>query len=346
MTTPAPLDLRSDTVTRPTPAMRAAMAAAAVGDDVYGEDPTVNALEARAATLVGKEAALYVVSGTMANQLAIRCHTEAGDEVLLDARAHPLHHEAGGAAVWAGVTLMPLASPRGFPSPAQVEAAVRTPTRYHARTRLLMLENTHNAAGGTVLDAPGTETLAAVARARGLQLHLDGARLFHAAVALGEPAARLAAPVDTVSFCLSKGLGAPVGSILAGPAPLIERARRFRTAMGGAWRQAGLLAAAGLHALDHHVARLADDHAHARVLADAVRRNPRFRLLGEPETNIVVWELADPARWSQTTALLEAWRTQGLWLGLIDGHHVIRAVTHLDVGAPEIDRAADILSAS
>lgn len=341
---PASIDLRSDTLTRPTLAMRAAMIEAEVGDDVYGEDPTVNRLEALACELAGAEAALYLVSGTMANQLAMRVHTEPGDEVLLDARAHPLHHEAGGAALFSGVTLQPLASPRGFPSPEAVEAAVRTPARYHARTSLLLLENTHNAAGGTVLPLAHLDALAEVAKRKGLAVHMDGARVFNASVASGVPIAEYFRRVDTLSFCLSKGLGAPVGSLLVGPAELLERARRFRTALGGAWRQAGLLAAAGLYALSRHVARLADDHAHARRLAEAIATNPRFRLLQPPETNIVVWELADPALWPQTRALLASWADRGLRLGLIDDHHVLRAVTHLDVSEEQIERAARMLS--
>jgi len=338
------IDLRSDTVTRPTAAMRAAMLAAEVGDDVYGEDPTVNRLEALACELTGAEAALYVVSGTMANQLAIKIHTEPGDEALLDSRAHPLHHEAGGGAIVSGVTLHPLASDRGFPAPEAIEAAVRTPTRYHARTRLLLLENTHNAAGGTVLPLAHLDALSAVARRRGLALHMDGARVFNASVASGVPVAEYFRRVDTLSFCLSKGLGAPIGSLLVGPAAGLERARRYRTALGGAWRQAGILAAAGLYALTHHVERLAEDHAHARRLADAIRANPRFTLLQAPETNIVVWQLADPARWPRTRDLLASWEARGLRLGLIDDHHVLRAVTHLDVSNEQIEGAVQILS--
>lgn len=338
------IDLRSDTVTRPTAAMRAAMLAAEVGDDVYGEDPTVNRLEALACELTGAEAALYVVSGTMANQLAIKVATEPGDEALLDLRAHPLHHEAGGGALVSGVTLMPLASERGFPTPETVEAAVRTPTRYHARTRLLLLENTHNAAGGTVLPLEHLDALSAVARKKGLAIHMDGARVFHASVASGVPVAEYFRRVDTLSFCLSKGLGAPVGSLLVGPAAKLELARRYRTALGGAWRQAGMLAAAGIHALTHHVTRLAEDHAHARRLAEAIGSNPRFTLLQPPETNIVIWQLADRAAWPRTRELLATWAALGLRLGLIDDHHVLRAVTHLDVSADQIELAARMLS--
>jgi threonine aldolase len=341
-----PIDLRSDTVTRPTPAMRQAMLQAEVGDDVYGEDPTVNRLEALACELTGAEAALFVVSGTMANQLAIRVHTQPGDEALLDARAHPLHHEAGGAAVFSGVTLMPLASERGFPAPEVVEASVRTPTRYHARTRLLLLENTHNAAGGTVLPLAHLDALRAVAERKGLAVHMDGARVFNASVASGVPVREYFARVDTLSFCLSKGLGAPVGSVLCGPADKLLVARRLRTALGGAWRQAGMLAAAGLHALTHHVGRLADDHAHARRLAEAIQANPRFELVQPPETNIVVWQLADRAAWPRTRELLATLEATGLRLGLIDDHHLLRAVTHLDVSAAQIERAASILSAT
>lgn len=342
----APIDLRSDTVTRPSPAMREAMARAEVGDDVYGEDPTVNRLEEVACGLFGAQAALFVASGTMGNQLAIRGHSDPGDEVLLEARAHPLHHESGGAAIVSGVTLAALQSERGFPSPDQIRAAVRTPTRYHARTRLLMLENTHNAAGGTVLALEELRAISLAARARGLAIHMDGARIFHAALASGAPLAEMFSHVDSLSFCLSKGLGAPVGSLLLGAAPFIEDARRLRTALGGAWRQAGILAAAGLFALEHQRARLADDHAHARLLADAVDANPRFRRVNPVETNIVIWELADPRRWGETGALLKGWSAAGLRLGLIDDDHLIRAVTHLDVSTPQILRAAEFIASA
>ncbi len=338
-----PIDLRSDTVTRPCPAMRAAMADAPVGDDVYGEDPTVNGLELEAARLFGAEAALFVASGTMGNQLAIRGHTQPGDEVLLEARAHPLHHESGGAAIVSGVTLAPLTSERGFPSPEQIARAVRTPTRYHAPTKLLLLENTHNAAGGTVLALDELRQISRTAREHGLSIHMDGARVFHAVQESGATPAELFAEVDSLSFCLSKALGAPIGSLLLGNADFIDGARRMRTALGGAWRQAGILAAAGLYALAHNRERLADDHAKARLLAAAVEANPNLRLVRPVETNIVIWEYEDPQRWSDTGALLETWAQEGLILGLIDDDHIMRAVTHLDVDDDAIQRATDLI---
>ncbi len=257
------VDLRSDTVTKPTLAMRRAMADADVGDDVFGEDPTVNRLEALVAERLGKEAALYVPSGTQANQIAIRCLTEPGDEVILEQSAHPFLYEAGGPAVISGVTLRLVPGVDGVLDPAAVRAAVRPPNVHHTVPRLLSVENTANRGGGTVTSVARCVALADVARAAGMNTHLDGARLWNAHIATGEPLAAFAAPFDIVNVCFSKGLGAPVGSVLVGPKALMPKARRVRKMLGGGMRQAGILAAGCIHALDHHLARLADDHARA-----------------------------------------------------------------------------------
>jgi threonine aldolase len=338
------IDLRSDTVTKPTAAMREAMTRAEVGDDVYGEDPTVQRLEARAMALTGKPAALYVVSGIMGNQLAMRCATSPGDEIIVHEGTHPVHHEAGAPALLSGVSLRAVPGARGAPTVETVTRAIRSPARWHSPTRMLMVENTHNYEGGAVLPLPRLEALRRVALDHGLHVHMDGARVWNAVTASGVPLADYAAQVDSLSFCLSKGLGAPIGSLLVGEEAFIARARRFRTAFGGAWRQAGILAAAGLHALAHHVPRLADDHAHARLIAQAVEANPRLRVVSRVETNIVIFELADEGAWDQTQAWLTRWREQGIWMGLIDDHHRMRAVTHLDVSAEQAKRAAQAIA--
>ena len=286
-----PVDLRSDTVTKPTEAMRRAIAAAVVGDDVYGDDPTVQELERRVSALAGMEAAVFVPSGTMGNQLAVHSHTRPGDEVLLEAQSHIFINEQGGIAALSGCLAHPIAGERGAIDPQAVAALVRDPADDHvARVSLLCLENTHNRCGGAILPLETLRALAAAARARGLKVHLDGARLWNASVATGVPVPTWAACVDSLMMCFSKGLGAPVGSILVGPAELIRRARRTRKVWGGGMRQVGVLAAACLHALDHHVARLSEDHARARRLAAGARALPGVRV-EEPETNIVMIEL-------------------------------------------------------
>ncbi|MBI1796051.1 MAG: aminotransferase class I/II-fold pyridoxal phosphate-dependent enzyme [Candidatus Eisenbacteria bacterium] len=335
MTAPAPVDLRSDTVTRPTAAMRRAMAAAEVGDDVYGDDPTVLELERRIAAIAGFEAAVYVPSGTMGNQLAVRCHTGRGDEVLLDADSHIYVNEQGAVGALAGCLAHPIASERGAIAPAAIEAAVRDPSDDHvARVSLLCLENTHNRHGGSILPLETLTTIAAAARGRGLAVHLDGARLWNASVATGVAIRTWAAPVDSVMMCFSKGLGAPIGSVLAGRADFIRRARRVRKQWGGGMRQVGVLAAAALHALDHHVERLAEDHARAKRLAaglggEGVR-------VAEPETNIVMIELlAAPL---DRGVLLAALERRGVRMGP-SGPRRIRAITHLDVDDAGAERA-------
>lgn len=288
---PAPADFRSDTMTVPTPAMRAAMAAAVVGDDVWGEDPTVRELEEVGAALLGKPAAVFVPSGTMANQIAIHLHCRPGDELVCEERSHVYVNEGGGIARWSGTQVKPLAAADGFPTPAQVEAAVRADDVHYPRSRLLVLENTHNSAGGRCATPSRVAALAAAAQRHGMAAHCDGARLLNAAVALGCRAAELVAPLASTTLCLSKGLGAPVGSLLAGEAAFIHEARRARKAFGGGMRQAGVLAAAGLIALREGPALLAADHARSKRLAQGLAELPWARVdVAAVETNIVMLE--------------------------------------------------------
>ena len=263
------IDLRSDTVTLPTPAMREAIAKAELGDDVFGEDPTVNRLEAMAAEMLGKEAALLTASGTMSNLVALLAHCQRGDEVIVGSEAHVLHYEAVGAAALGGLELRPIPNDdRGRLDPSDVERAVRPPDIHQPRSTLVCLENTHNRCGGAVLSEHDLAAVAQAARRWGMAVHLDGARIFNAAVALGMPAAQLARHVDSVAFCLSKGLACPVGSVLCGSAQFIQRARRYRKMVGGGMRQAGIIAAAGIVALETMIDRLQEDHDNARVLAE------------------------------------------------------------------------------
>jgi threonine aldolase len=328
------VDLRSDTVTTPTPAMRRAMAEAEVGDDVYGEDPTVNRLEELAAGRVGKEAAVYVPSGTMGNQIALRVLSRPGTEVLCGARAHIRQYEAAAAAQNAGVQIRPLHDRDGTFEPAAVDAAAEGVTHHLPPLSLVAIENTHMPAGGVPWAPERVEALAAAARRHGLPVHCDGARLFNAAVALGVNAADLAAPVDTVMFCLSKGLSAPVGSMLAGSADRIAAAREERARLGGGMRQAGVIAAAGIVALTEMVDRLADDHARARRLAEALAE--RFPGSVDPErvqTNMVCARAeALPA------SFLDDLAAAGVRAGTID-QATIRLVTHKDVDDDDLDRA-------
>jgi threonine aldolase len=328
------VDLRSDTVTTPTPAMRRAMADAEVGDDVYGEDPTVNRLEELAAAMVGKDAALYVPSGTMGNQVALRLLARPGTEVLCPARAHVRQYEAAAAARNAGVQLRPLHDRDGFIDADSVDAAAEGPAHHLPPLSLVTIENTHMPAGGVPWAASRVEALSAAARRHGLPVHCDGARLFNAAVALGTDAAVLAAPVDTVMFCLSKGLSAPVGSMLAGPLDLIAEARLERARLGGGMRQAGIIAAAGVVALTEMVDRLADDHARARRLAEGLAE--RFPGSVDPirvRTNIVCAEAS-----ALPASFLDDLAAHGVRAGTID-QATIRLVTHKDVDDADVDRA-------
>jgi threonine aldolase len=323
------VDLRSDTVTRPTPAMREAMLRAEVGDDVFGDDPTVNALQERIAAMLGKEAALFVPSGTQSNLVALMSHCARGDEYLVGQMAHCYRWEGGGAAALGSVQPQPLAhQPDGTLALADIEAAIKPVDDHFARTRLLCLENT---LGGRVLDLGYLAQATELARRHGLATHLDGARLFNAAVKLGVPAADIARPFDTVSVCFSKGLGAPVGSALVGPAALIRDARRWRKMTGGAMRQAGMLAAAAVHALDHHVERLAQDHTLAQRLADGLAGVPGLTVEA-PHTNIVFADVLG----DRATGLIEHLASRGV---LATGLYRLRFVTHLDVDAQGIDHA-------
>jgi len=330
---PELIDLRSDTVTRPTAAMRAALAAAEVGDDVFGDDPTVRRLEAVAAQRLGKEAALLVPSGTMGNQLAIWAHSRRGQEVLCGRSSHVLEHEVGAAAVISAVTLVPLADPGGRIAPADVAAAIRTPDLHHPETGLLCLESAHSS--GAVAPLAALEAPAARARQAGLAVHLDGARIFNAATCLGLPVERLAAVADTVMFCVSKGLGAPVGSLLCGPAELVGRARKGRKLLGGGMRQAGILAAAGLHALAHHVDRLAEDHRRAARLAEGLAALPGVAIDAACRDINMVWLTVDhPAPPDRLVAGLAQHGVQVL----PPMHGRWRLVTHLNVDDAGIDR--------
>jgi threonine aldolase len=328
------IDLRSDTVTKPTPAMRAAMAAAEVGDDVFGDDPTVNRLEARAAEAVGKEAALFVPSGTMANLVALLTHSNPGDEVILGDQSHIFQYEVGGAARIAGLVTRTLANrPDGTLDPEELRAAIRPETIHSPGSRLLCLENTHNRCAGAALPPAAVAGLAEIARRRGLAVHLDGARIFNAAAALGVTAAELAAPCDSISFCFSKGLGAPVGSVLCGKREFIDRARRFRKLLGGGMRQAGVLAAAALYALDNHIERLPEDHTNARRLAEGLAALGPFRPI-LPQTNIVVVDVLE----GRVDDWLAAFAAEGV-LAVAFGPGRFRMVTHLDVRSADVDEA-------
>jgi threonine aldolase len=325
---PPVIDLRSDTVTTPTPAMRRAMAEAEVGDDVYREDPTVRALEERAAELAGKEAALFTSSGTLANQLALKVWTEPGDQVVLDARSHYLQFEPASMALISGVVARPVDSERGWFGPAEVAERLAAPAYGTVRTSLVCVENTHNRAGGAVYPEAVLDELARFCRERSLPLHMDGARLFNAAVASGRSAARVAAPADSVSFCLSKGLGCPVGSLLCGPGDFIEETRTVRQVLGGGMRQAGVLAAAGIYALENNVARLAEDHDNAERLENGLKD---LGLPVERYTNMVFLHVG-----ARAEALAAHLGRAGI---LVLPRPTLRLVTHLDVDAAGIVRA-------
>jgi threonine aldolase len=339
------IDLRSDTVTLPGPEMRRAMAEAEVGDDQYGEDPSVNRLQAEVAELFGAEAALFLPSGTMANQVALRTLTRPGDDVLVPVDAHVVLHETGAGAANAGVQFTPIGSAGTYDADA-VRAAIKPRGHIvYPPTTLLVAENTHNRAGGIVFPQDQLRGAIAVAREHGLATYLDGARVLNASVASGASAAELAAGFDLVSLSLSKGLGAPVGSVLAGSRELIERAHRYRRMAGGAMRQAGILAAAGSYALAHHVDRLADDHANARVLAEELLRGDDIELdLATVQTNIVVFGLVERRGVPDATTFVERCRDRGVLLNPF-GPRTVRAVTHLNVGADQCRAAATVMRA-
>lgn len=334
------IDLRSDTVTRPSRAMLQVMVAAELGDDVLGDDPTVQRLQEHMAELLGKPAALFVPSGTMANQVSIRAATEPGDELILDETTHCHNYESGAPSALSGCSIRTVQGVRGVFTAEQVEAAVRPESQHYARSRLVVVENTNNRGGGTVWPVEQIAAIRKVCDRHGLHLHLDGARLMNACVATGRKPTDFTQYADSVSMCFSKGLGAPVGSIVAGTRPFITRAHRFRKMFGGAMRQAGLLAAAALYAVQHNVQRLAEDHANARWFAEKIAELPGIRL--DPatvETNIVIFDL-DPAL-GGAERFTQRLRERGV-LMLPAGPHRVRAVTHLDVSRNQIERAVQI----
>jgi len=335
------LDFRSDTVTRPTPQMRAAMAEAPVGDDVFGDDPTVNRLQDRVAEMLGKEAALYVASGTMSNLIGVRLHCKPGDEMICEAGCHIYNYEQAGYAQLSGVAVRPVPGTSGVMQVEQLEGLIRPEDDHYVRTRLVTLENTHNRGGGRIQPYPIVESICGWARDHGLATHLDGARLFNAAVATGIEAPRWTQHFDTASVCFSKGLGAPVGSALAGPRDLIAEARRHRKVLGGGTRQAGIIAAGALYALENHVDRLAEDHENAQRLAEAIRRLDPLRLQPESvDTNLVFFRV-DPA-WGTAAELAARLQQRGL-LVLATAPTMIRVVTHLGIDRDAVDRAIAIL---
>ena len=336
------VDLRSDTLTMPSPQMREVMAKAPVGDDVYGEDPSIRALEERAAELTGKQAAVFVASGTMGNLLGVLALARSGQEIIADAESHVFNAEGGGAAALGGIQIRPLTSEAGVLSASQVEAAIRPTNDYHAPlTRAICVENTHNHAGGVVWPLEALGALRDVADRHQISIHLDGARLFNAAVALGVPATDITAYADTVTFCISKGLAAPVGSVLCGSPEAIDTARRWRKMVGGGWREAGSLAAAGVFALEHNIDRLADDHRNARTLAEGLAELPGIEIdLERVQTNLVFLELTrQPA-----AEFLEACAREGVLGG--GGGHRVRFVTHYGIDAADIQHALRVCAAA
>jgi threonine aldolase len=333
-----PIDLRSDTVTRPSAGMLEAMMRAPVGDDVYGEDPTVNALQERVSSLFGKEAGLFMASGTMSNQVAIKSHTEPGDEVIAEEDAHIFVYETAAPALLSGVQMKTIPGVRGMLTPEQVLEAIRPATYYMPKTKLLCLENTHGRSAGAVLPIEGIKALSACARANDIRFHLDGARIWNAAVASGRTFAEYGALFDTLSVCFSKGLGTPVGSMLLGERAFIERARHFRKIFGGGMRQAGILAAAAAYALDHNVARLADDHVNARWLAESLVGVKGLQMdMASIQTNMVIMDVAQSGR--SQDAILAALASRGVLL-TPERRTSIRAVTHLDITRADVERAS------
>jgi threonine aldolase len=321
--------------------MRAAMAAAPVGDDQFGEDPTINELQARVAGLLGKEAALWLPSGTMANQVALRALTRPGDDVIVSRESHAVWHETGGGAANAGVQFTEIGCAGRFTAREFVEAIKQRDHMLYPPTTLVEVENTHNRAGGIVIDQDEATNICTAARERRITSFLDGARLWNAAVASGSSVAELAAPFDVVSVALSKGLGAPAGTMLAGPRDVIRDSVRHRRMFGGAMRQIGILGAAGLYALDHHVDRLAEDHANAQLIASRLRGNSRVRLTADPvETNIVIFSVTDDG--PDAAEVIAAARTHGVFV-VAFGRRTVRAVTHLDVTREQCEQAADVL---
>jgi threonine aldolase len=338
MAYPTPIDLRSDTVTKPSEAMRRAMAEAPVGDDVYREDPTIERLQEMVAELLGKEAALYVPSGTMSNQLCLRTLTHMGDEVIVHEDAHVLHYEGGSAAALSALQLRPVPGPFGALSPEAVAATIRPPGEHFPHTGAVEMENTHNRCGGTIWPLEAMQAVAQVAKERGIKVHLDGARLWNAHIAAGVSLKDYAATADSVSVCFSKGLGAPVGSALAGSYDFVERARDNRKRFGGAMRQAGIIAAGAVYALEHNLARLAEDHANAAMLASYLAQVPGLAISHPVETNIII---ADVAQLGGAERVVQALGERGVLCGAASTSRV-RFVTHLDVGSDAVRAAGEI----
>ena len=336
------IDLRSDTVTKPTPAMRRAMMEAEVGDDVYGEDPTVNRLEARAAEIAGKEAALFVPTGTMGNTIAVKLLTEHGQEVICDSRAHLLDYEMSMVAWFSGCVVRAIQTNDGVLSWDEVRQLIKPVNPYSAPTGLVEIENTHNMHGGTLYPMRTVREICDGAHERGVKVHMDGARIFNAAAALGMPVREIAASADTLMFCLSKGLGAPAGSILAGPAALIAKGRLYRKRLGGGMRQAGVLAAACLVALDESPRKLEEDHRHARLMAEMLSRIPGVKIdPASVATNIVVFDVS--AAGVAPADISSRLRQRGVLLNAINERQ-LRAVTHYDVGREDCVQAAEAVA--
>ncbi len=335
------IDLRSDTVTLPSDEMRRAMASAEVGDDVYGEDPTINRLEARAAEIFGREASIFVPSGTMGNQIAIKLHTRPGQEILCEERGHIFNWEMAMLSWFSGCTVRPVAAPQGILSWDLLAAKIAPSTYYVAQTGLISMENTHNMAGGTVTPVAAMEDICAKAHERGLPVHLDGARVFNAATYLGKPVAEITRGFDSVMFCLSKGLGAPVGSLLVGSKDFIAQARSVRKALGGGMRQAGILAAAGLIALERGPARLHEDHATARLLAEGLAEIPGIAIdLSTVQTNVVICDVS--ATGKSSAEIAAELKSQGVLAGMVNPQ-LIRFVTHLNVSRADCEKALQSL---
>ena len=331
------IDLRSDTVTQPTPAMRKVMAEAEVGDDVFGEDPTVNALQEKVAHLLGKEASLFVPSGTMANQLSIKSHTQSGDEVIIELSSHPYNFEGGAGAALSGIQFQCLKGVRGILDASQIEEAIRPDDHHFPVTRLVCLENTHNRGGGSIYPLEKISEIYRLAKSKGLLLHLDGARLWNASMATGIKPEEYAQWADSVSVCLSKGLGAPIGSLVAGSKSFIDRVHRFRKMFGGGMRQAGIIAAAGIYALDHHIERLKDDHQNARRLAVGLKEFKGVSI--DPkhvETNIVIFDVSNTGMTGAQVS--EAMKKEGVLIHAFSRTQ-IRLVTHLDITSEDIETA-------
>jgi len=336
------IDLRSDTVTKPSKEMRRAMATAKVGDDVFGDDPTVNLLQEKVADMLEKEATLFVPSGTMANLIAILTHTNPGDEVIMEKDSHTFNYEVGGAAALAGVQINPLIGDRGILEQEQVEEAIRMPNVHIPQTKLICIENTHNRGCGAIYPMKKIRTISQLAEERKLKMHLDGARLFNACVATGFAVKEYAKYFDSLTFCFSKGLGAPVGSILAGSKEFIKKAHRYRKMLGGGMRQVGILAAAAIYALDNNVKRLAEDHLHAKMLANALAKMDGFQVNPDHvETNIVVFDVSNSGM--SVNQAVEKMEEKGVLL-VPFGATLVRAVTSLAVSREDIEKAIEVFS--